>query len=345
MTVKFLTKYFCNTNTDKWSVKDQNYFFSNLSDLLRMGFSIKNCLEFLQVVHPSDSKRYQEFVRKLSGGESFPKTLRPVISEDTYYQILVADQHGDLVDALGNLGNLNSMKTKQRKQILALLEYPMFLVGFLIVMMVGMKIFIAPELASMGGTDNSLTQKLFNFALVVMIFLFSIVGLIGFQKYHNYSLINRINVICRLPVIGKTYQTYCHYYFAFNLAYLIESGMALGEICELLMEYNRNSIMFQIGKELKRRIWSGSNPNKFIKQNIFLPRELELFFQKGNEPKKLGQELRAFSNMKYQELVRRMESLIMLIQPILFGIVGIIIVGMYLSILLPMYGSMKEVTG
>ncbi|ARW19449.1 hypothetical protein S100892_00862 [Pediococcus pentosaceus] len=36
--------------------------------------------------------------------------------------------------------------------------------------------------------------------------------------------------------------------------------------------------------------------------------------------------------------------MILIVQPILFGIIGIVIVLMYMNLLMPMYNSMKEVS-
>lgn len=41
--------------------------------------------------------------------------------------------------------------------------------------------------------------------------------------------------------------------------------------------------------------------------------------------------------------MRSIEQLLTFVQPLLFGIIAIVIVGMYLSIMLPIYQSMKGI--
>lgn len=48
--------------------------------------------------------------------------------------------------------------------------------------------------------------------------------------------------------------------------------------------------------------------------------------------------------IKYKTLIQKIERMILIVQPILFGIIGIVIVLMYMSLLMPMYNSMKEVS-
>ncbi|WP_410889090.1 hypothetical protein [Pediococcus pentosaceus] len=48
--------------------------------------------------------------------------------------------------------------------------------------------------------------------------------------------------------------------------------------------------------------------------------------------------------IKYKTLIQKIERMILIVQPILFGIIGIVIVLMYMNLLMPMYNSMKEVS-
>ena len=57
----------------------------------------------------------------------------------------------------------------------------------------------------------------------------------------------------------------------------------------------------------------------------------------------LGNDLTALANILFQRLASRIERLLTLIQPIIFGIIAIVIVGLYLRLLLPIYHSMQGV--
>ncbi|MCF7523434.1 hypothetical protein L3X07_09600 [Levilactobacillus brevis] len=57
----------------------------------------------------------------------------------------------------------------------------------------------------------------------------------------------------------------------------------------------------------------------------------------------MGRELQAYSELQYRELVARSERLLALVQPILLGVVAVMVVGAYLTLLLPMYQNLQEV--
>jgi competence protein ComGB len=64
---------------------------------------------------------------------------------------------------------------------------------------------------------------------------------------------------------------------------------------------------------------------------------------KGETVEELGKQLTIFSSLIFSRLIKKIEQLLVLVQPILFGIIAVVIVMMYLSIMLPIYQSMKGI--
>ncbi len=88
---------------------------------------------------------------------------------------------------------------------------------------------------------------------------------------------------------------------------------------------------------------SKSSPVGWLRGQQFIPRQLLVFLQKGSTNRQLARELSAFSTLQYRDLVRRTERGLALVQPILLGVVALLIVGAYLSLLLPMYQNLQGV--
>lgn len=89
---------------------------------------------------------------------------------------------------------------------------------------------------------------------------------------------------------------------------------------------------------------SGQDISSVIKKSVYLPIELDLLLRKGSKKETLSKEVHALSMIKYKTLIQKIERMILIVQPILFGIIGIVIVLMYMNLLMPMYNSMKEVS-
>lgn len=337
-------KYSRTTNTGKISLADQAFIFSTMVDLLKMGISLRKSVDFVRIMRPSVAQPMQNVVDRLQRGQSFSAAFQPYVSRNIYYQLAIADQHGGLVRTLSTIAQIFSSQEQQRKKLRSVIQYPLFLLLFLGLMMVGMRIYIMPELADWNRETRSWDSQLVKVGWAT-VFLIGITAL-GYYcwKFRRSSITNQVNLLCRLPIIGPIYQNYCHYYLLANLSFLIANGMSVGSICKYLGQLDSKSLLHQIGKKVEHNIASGRQVEQIIQKAVYLPTELSLLVQKGSQKDTLATEIYALSMMKYKTLINRIERLILVVQPILFGIIGVVIVIMCWNLLMPMYNSIKEVS-
>ncbi len=314
-----------------------------LADLLAVGFSLGEALTFIKVVIPAKKHQIEQIISGLERGDSFSKAIKPFLNEDIFYQILISEKHGDLSESLQSLGIYLTAKQKQQTKLLQLLEYPALLLIFLGALMVGMKAYIFPEL----NMWNAATQV--HAIKGSTIFIFLVLGiLIGslivyMKRFLKKPAVKRVELVCHVPIVGNVYRTYCHYYLSLNLAMLLKSGLGIKSICAMLASFSSTSLLFQIGTALEKQLAEGGKTSTFVNRYPFIPQELNVLLNKGNTGEALGRELVMFSKIKYQKLTKQIERLIGLVQPLMFLLIGLIIVFMYLSMLLPMYHSMEGV--
>ena len=342
--MKLPKQFIKNINTDKISLSNQTYIFVNLSDLLKMGVSVRKSLEFLQIMNPKITGQLGIVIKGLNDGLKFEEAFKPFISTDVYYQIQIANQHGSLQETLESIGKIFASRNQQMKKLKALVQYPIFLLIFLAVMMIGMKCFIMPELGSWDFNTATWQSRLIKAVIGLLSIIFVGLSYVGWRKFKQKTATNKVLLICRLPIIGQIYQLYCQYYLTTNLALLVKSGMQLGSITNYLVSLQKDSLLYHIGQKIQNHIKKGNALADFIQKGALIPNELELLLQKGSDQVTLAKEINALAQMKYKALISKMERLILVVQPILFGVVGVSIVLMYLNLLMPMYNSMKEVT-
>lgn len=341
---KLPTKYIRTTSTGKIPLADQAFIFSTMVDLLKMGISLRKSVDFIRIMRPSIAKPMQNVIEQLQRGQSFSAAFQPYVSTNIYYQLAIADQHGGLVRTLNTIAQIFTSQEQQRKKLRSVIQYPLFLLLFLGLMMVGMRIYIMPELADWNRGTKSWDSQLIK-AGWVAVFLVALAALgYYFWKFKRSSITNQVNLLCRLPIIGPLYQNYCHYYLLANLSFLIANGMSVGSICKYLNQLDSKSLLHQIGRKVEHSIANGRQVDQIIQKAVYLPTELSLLIQKGSQKDALATEIYALSMMKYKSLIIRIERLILVVQPILFGIIGIVIVIMYWNLLMPMYNSIKEVS-
>lgn len=341
---KLLKKYLKISNTDRIQLNDQAFIFSTMVDLMKMGVSIRKSVEFVRIMRPAIAKPMEKVINQLQRGKSFSTAFGPYVSTNIYYQLEIADQHGGLEQTLETIAKIFTSQSQQRKKLKSLIQYPVFLMAFLGIMMIGMRIYIMPELANWNTGTASVQSQVIKLVIIGMLFGIIVGILYLWLKFKKKSMANQVTLLCRIPIFGQLYQTYCHYYLTANLSFFISSGMSMGSVCKYLNLLDSQSLLHQIGRRVEKSMASGQDISSVIKKSVYLPIELDLLLRKGSKKETLSKEVHALSMIKYKTLIQKIERMILIVQPILFGIIGIVIVLMYMNLLMPMYNSMKEVS-
>src|SRR5699024_4045572 len=158
-----------NLLTDKKiNSKQQAQFLLTISKLLGNGFSLSqsiNCLRLLENKHDVFEKIHQD----LQNGAMISQALRHLQLPDVIFnQIVIAQNDGKIDQTLMQTGILLQSQAQQKNKLKELLVYPSFILMFLLTMLVGMKIYIVPQLA-IAGSGKSI--DLFLGAILISLFL------------------------------------------------------------------------------------------------------------------------------------------------------------------------------
>ncbi|RHW47305.1 hypothetical protein DS832_03915 [Bombilactobacillus bombi] len=121
----------------------------------------------------------------------------------------------------------------------------------------------------------------------------------------------------------------------------LKSGLSLNEILVASKQLTLGSIQRQLAEKVQQQILTGISLSQIIKYNPFLPTEINIAMNLGHSAKQTALELQTIAEIKHQRLQQQMQKLINQIQPLFFLLVAVLILGTYLSILLPIYSLMK----
>lgn len=329
----------------KLKSKEQAALFSLLADLLKVGFSMRQAINFTQTLLPQHAGMLLEIDRQMASGATFAVSIQRFVNRDIYYQLKIAEQHGNLQQTITQLGNFLNLKVRQQTKLRGLLQYPVILLCLLGMLLLALKIFVFPELAVWQDDQGVGTGRLkflpWLWGAIAVIVIALVLSTI--YKWMKTSTMNRVNLLCQLPLLGRSYRQYYGYYLVTNFALLLQNGMGIKSICQMVRQFDETSLLHQLGEVINQTLNSGQSPNQLIEQYPYLPRELVVFMNKGESVTDLGYELEIFAQMLFKRLMRSIEQLLTFVQPLLFGIIAIVIVGMYLSIMLPIYQSMKGI--
>ena len=333
-------------NSSKWKLKNQAAFFETLADMLRSGFSLKQCLANLAILYPAQKNDFNAALARLESGKTFSESIHQFLNSKIYYQLMLAESHGQLELSVSQLGKYMRQRVEQREKIRAALFYPCILFGLLVMMITVLLTWLRPTITALneqGKQNSEITQwviygsKIAGIGLTIIIILYFLYGVYWLKKQPSIA---RHQWLSRLPLVGNIYCCYAHYYLSFNLALLLKSGLGFHEICNFLLRFEPQTLLYQLGESLNQHLLSGKEIKTFIKRYAFIPSELNIFLNKGQTNAELSEDLLIYANTMYQRLLKKVDRLINLIQPIAFLIIAIIIVGIYLSILIPIYSNL-----
>lgn len=323
---------------------EQGRWFLLIHDLLTVGFSLQHALRFTKTVMPGLKPLLCEVEQQLAAGEMLATGLKKYVSQDLYYQLRLAEQHGALAQTLNELGTLRMTEIRQRRKLRGLLRYPLLLLGMLAVVVSGLVIFVYPELHSWQAQPTGSGWS--NLAINVLIYLLTclpVIGSLQWYRWRHLSARQRMIRRCHLPVVGHSYRLYYSYYLTTNLAGMLRHGLSLKEIIRVTGQYGTDSLLYQFSAIIRKLVAEGEQVDRVIIHYPFIPNELVVFINKGATRQELGDELAVFAQLQFKRLVHSIERLLTWVQPVVFALIAAVIVVLYLSILLPIYHSLQGV--
>lgn len=321
----------------KLSLNKQYYLFKNLSDLFNAGFTIKESLQFLSEVGNRQST-IKKISNNLSEGNTFSNSIAGLVHNEFYNQIMISEKYGDLSSCLSALSCFIEVKLKNKSKIKDLLFYPIILVIILLGIVYVINTFVLPQLSSI----NSMQHYNLGWLYSLLLFIFAGIIIVAVM-YKRLPLLRKRDVIARIPFIGKIYKAYMGYILSLELKMLIQNGIDLKNILNILKDFKTNTIMYLLGEKARQLANRGEDVDKLTKMYSFVPSEFNGFFHHGSKVSEILIKLEVFSQIKFEEMNRRSNQLINLIQPLLFLFIGICIVLAYLVVLMPIYSSLKGI--
>lgn len=309
-----------------------------ISKLLRNGFSLSQSINCLRLLNTKD-KLFEKIQTDLKYGKMISQSLRHLeLPAVVFNQLVIAQDHGKIEMALEQTGLLLQSQAKQKNKLKELLAYPGFILAFLMTMLVGMKIYIVPQLeVASGGQNIDLFLKLF-FLLIVILAI--VLGYFIFRVKQK-SEYQRALTLVKLPAIGKIYRCFYQFLILQGLGMQLSSGMNLFDICESNNRFQKGSIQTYLANKFINGLTNGKSLITMIDEEPLLPQQLKVILEAGESGVQLAQDLLLMSELKFDETQRELKKILNLVQPILFGVIALVIVVTYLIVLLPIYGMMK----
>jgi len=338
----------------KINTLDKLQFISRLSALIKSGLGISEALDIL--IDGSEKPPLKKFLlhAKSSAEKGQPfhsifKDYKKDFSPLFIGLIKAGETSGNLDKTLDQLAAGLKKDHELARKVMSASFYPILLLVATVLIVSVLMLFVMPKLftafASSGLELPVITKILIslssliknNFILIVVI----IVALIIFITLFKRTKIGEIlftKIIDRMPIAGELSRKLSLAKFCSNLSMLLASGIPLIEVLDITSDAVGNRIyqkeILDVQAVVKKGIPLSDALKNYPKQ---FPSLLTGTMKAGEQSGKLEEMLKTMASFFEEEVENSLNSLTTVIEPILLLFMGLVIGGVAMAILLPMY--------
>jgi competence protein ComGB len=229
-----------------------------------------------------------------------------------------------------------------------LLKYPIMLFFIIFGAVSFMSFFLLPQFAgiyqsfdmevSIMGKSFYLLMRLIPYLLILILVI--IVSILVYLFSLNFE--KRLDLLTKNKKMKNYYYRLYNHIFIINLSNLMSMGLKLDEIFLILKEQNHNLLLKKEAEKILIGLHEGKLFYECLERDIY-PQELVLLVKDGEEYQTLATNIDNYNAFLKQNKEAQAKKMLFMIQPILYGIFGILIIILYASIFMPMFAMMDQI--
>lgn len=332
---------------------EQAHFLKRLGTMLEAGFSLRDALLFLETIEEGEIRSWIQAMKKgLGEGNSVIKILEDLnFPQRICAQLYFASERGQFDRSLTQVGEQMIQLAEKRKELKQLLHYPLILCVFLVGMLLMLRFYLLPHvtqlLTSSGthltGGSKILIDTIYHspIFLLVILLIIALIYLYYRLVFKQKSAVTQMSIWMRLPLISSYYALYWTYFYFNQWAILIQGGNSLYEIVEMMRASDSSAMLVEIGDLVNQEMKKGVSFHDSLVALPFIRKEAQRIIAHGEESGKMATEMRVFSEYCLTNFNQKLEKLMETIQPLVFIIVALMVVGIYGALMLPTFKMME----
>lgn len=318
-------------------------------ELLSRGYSLSEAIESLAYYFPAHKKiMIGQCLVQLR--EGFP--LHQILTNLDFNKSLVgyvyfAEQHGGLAEAFTEGSAIMLKQSQSTERIVKMFYYPSILMVITAILFYFVERILLPRFTSLFQSmelkPNVFTRVIYFFGdLMPYFFLFLISSILLLVFYYvirfrfKSPLEKRIQMV-KIPVAGSFFRLWYTHYFSIQMSYLLSGGLSVLEALRMFENNLEQPFYGQLCSEVRDKLSKGEKLEVILSGFLVFEKDLIHIVRHGQEKGRLDQELLFFSKHCAVKLEEKTEIWLKATQPVLYLMIGLLIVSMYLAILLPMF--------
>ncbi|MFZ0034402.1 MAG: type II secretion system F family protein [Sedimentisphaerales bacterium] len=299
----------------------------------------------------------QQILEKVRKGETFSNSVSEfpkVFNKLACAMILAGETSGNLPEVLRRLAEYFDNRDKLIKKVRGAIAYPIFVLGFIVLIVIFIMAFIIPRFRTIfdqiGSRLPAFTRGFMAFYDILHHNLLYIIGTVFFlvvlaitisKTTKGHYLFSKIALA--LPLFGKVIRQAFITMFCKTMSTLIAAGVSVLDVFDILSGMTNNDIIKAAIVRTGEMLVEGSNISLSMASVGFFPNMVIKMIQVGEESGSLATVLERTS-MHYERKVDSTITLMTsLLEPIMIVTVGAIVLVVVLALYLPIF-TMSDIS-
>ena len=345
----------------KIKIKDIVFWLQQLSTYLKAGIPLTNAMRILskQMGRNRNIKRtFDSVVYNLTLGESFSTSLEK--QGEAFPALLVnmiksAEATGDLEGTLDEMADYYQSTEKTRKEMVSALTYPAMVLFFSIAVVIFILVYLIPQFVSIyetaGVVLNPITALIIEASaflkenLLYIIFVIAIFSIIIFVLYKNIKAFKYFmqTLMMKLPIFGKIIIYKEMMIFTKTFSSLLKNNVFITESMDILGKVTSNEIYREIMIRTINYISRGEKISASFKNHWAIPEVAYYMMVTGESTGELAEMMSKVSEYYGEQHKMIIDSMKSLIEPILIISLAVIVGGILIAVIVPMFSLYSEI--
>ena len=348
--------------TGRVTLKDLAVLSRQFATMTSSGLSLLRALAILeeQAPKPKLQKALRDVRRDIESGLSLSGAMRKQdrIFPPLMVAMIEAGETGGFLDkALDRIAMNFEKDANLRAKIKSALTYPVIVLSFSILMVVGVLIFIVPVFEKMFKQLNGTLPLPTRILVAVSHQMFWLAPLlialgIGFTVWFRRKLrtdyafrlgFDRFKL--RLPVFGKLFTKVAISRFSRNLGTLLNVGVPVMQALDIVGATTGNAVIGEAMNDVKKSVRDGQTMSAPLAAHPIFPTMVTQMMEVGEETGQMSAMLDKVSDFYDHEVETATESLTAAIEPIMVVVMGGIVGTMVVCLYMPMFTIYQHIKG
>ena len=335
------------------SLKDQVVFSRQFAAMISSGVALLRTLTIIvdQCKNKKMKATLDEVRRSVEAGLSLSDALakHPKVFDKLFVSMVRAGEAGGILsEVLLRLADFLESRQRLNAKVRSALVYPSVVLAVAVLVFWAMLTFVLPVFQglfkSIGGELPAYTQFLINLSeymrsfWMVLFVLSSIAGIYMLRRYYETTLgkLHIDTLFMQMPLFGELVNKVAVARFSRTFGTLIRAGVPMLSALDVVKETSGNAVVSKAIERVYNEVRQGGTVAKPMAKNNIFPPMVTQMVAVGEETGKLDDMLSKIADFYDMEVENQVDSMTSLLEPIMVvgigGIVGSVVVGMYLPI-------------